>query len=361
MTPEQLRRLASLVDDLEMDGYQIEDAELLPYRDGGAVAAVELSLPESDEDAADDEWLPAPYVGDRLPSRNDADEPEDEVETSDKDQAVELTDAEQDVVDVLENEGELPRSEIKFLTERSEYISEVLQRLRNKDILEHRKDPEDGRRYLYSLAWDDGVDEGTGGASHHPPDTSDIGTGGLTPAVRPLDEDQDGASHPGGVDEPDTGGEDAPGRDYDQDLVVEDLNEVGEARARSLRQQVRAADEDVSDEQLAVQIGATVEVVQMLRSEVKAIEARPDGAADSGSASLPPTSASAPESSPSSGGPLQCQNCGAHVSRSYAAVFTPEDVEQPRACPSCPDKIRERDGSVRDARSSRSDARRVDQ
>ena len=184
-----------------------------------------------------------------------------------------------------------------------------------------------------------------------PPHTSAIGTGELTPAVRPLDEDRDGAGHPDGVDDPDTGSEDALERDYDQDLVVEDLDEVSEVRGRSLRQQVRAADGDVSDERLAVQIGATIEVVQVLRSEVEAIEGRPDRGADAESASVSP--ASAPDSSPSSGGPLRCQNCGAHVSRSYAAVFTPEDVEQPRACPSCPDKIRKGDGSVRDARSSR--------
>jgi len=211
---------------------------------------------------------------------------------------------------------------------------------------------------------DDSPEEDSDGAADDvsdqtPPDTSALGTGELTPAVRALDEDRDGAGHPDGVDGPDTGSEDTLARDYDQDLVVEDLNEVSEVRGRSLRQQVRAADGDVSDEQLAVQIGATVEVVQVLRSEVEAIEGRPDRGADSESASASPTSA--PESSPSSGGPLRCQNCGAHVSRSYADVFTPEDVEQPRVCPCCPDKIREHDGSVRDARSSRSDARRVDQ
>jgi len=49
MTPEQLRRVAALVDDLERDGYQVTDAELLNCRDD-PVAAVELSLPESDGD-----------------------------------------------------------------------------------------------------------------------------------------------------------------------------------------------------------------------------------------------------------------------------------------------------------------------
>jgi ParB family chromosome partitioning protein len=191
-----------------------------------------------------------------------------------------------------------------------------------------------------------------------PPDASALGTSELTPAVRALDEDRDGSGHPDGIDEADTGGEDVLERDYDQDLVVEDLNQVSEVRGRSLRQQVRAADGDVSDEQLAVQIGATTEVVQVLRSEVEAIEDRRGRTAENGSASTP---ASTPESSPSSRGTLRCQNCGAHVSQSYADVFTPDDVEAPRVCPSCPDKIRERDGSVRDARSTKSNARRVDQ
>jgi len=211
MTPEQLRRLANLVDDLEMDGYRVTDAELLERCDDGIVAAVELSLPEGDDDAtsasagaaaaasgisafpgrvpvSDDEDAVTEDIDDS--QGEDDDEPENEAEDPDGDDAVELTDAEQDVVDVLEDEGELPRSEIKSLTERSEYISEVLSRLRDKDILEHRKDPEDGRRYLYSLARDDVVDGARGGPSHQPPDTSDIGAGDLTPAVRPLDEEE---------------------------------------------------------------------------------------------------------------------------------------------------------------------------
>lgn len=48
----------------------------------------------------------------------------------------------------------------------------------------------------------------------------------------------------------------------------------------------------------------------------------------------------------------RCQNCGAFVTDAYARVFTPSGVDQPRACPDCPDKIR--DGAeIRDARSPR--------
>ena len=48
----------------------------------------------------------------------------------------------------------------------------------------------------------------------------------------------------------------------------------------------------------------------------------------------------------------ECHNCGAFVTAAYARVFTPNDVESPRVCPQCEDKIR--DGSdVREARSTR--------
>lgn len=36
-----------------------------------------------------------------------------------------------------------------------------------------------------------------------------------------------------------------------------------------------------------------------------------------------------------------CANCGAAVTRAYVRVFVPEDVDAPRACPRCPDKIRD--------------------
>lgn len=44
-----------------------------------------------------------------------------------------------------------------------------------------------------------------------------------------------------------------------------------------------------------------------------------------------------------------CGNCGAFVTKQYARVLTPRDVDQPRACPECPDKIR-RGGTVDDRR-----------
>jgi len=44
-----------------------------------------------------------------------------------------------------------------------------------------------------------------------------------------------------------------------------------------------------------------------------------------------------------------CHNCGAHVTERYVRVFTPVDVDQPRACPHCEDKTRS-DGKVRETK-----------
>jgi hypothetical protein len=49
----------------------------------------------------------------------------------------------------------------------------------------------------------------------------------------------------------------------------------------------------------------------------------------------------------------ECQNCGATVTARYARVLSPPDVEGVRACPACPDLVRDRGGRVREARSHR--------
>ncbi|WP_172861755.1 DUF7563 family protein [Halopenitus persicus] len=47
-----------------------------------------------------------------------------------------------------------------------------------------------------------------------------------------------------------------------------------------------------------------------------------------------------------------CQNCGTFVTPAYARVFTPNEIDEPRVCPSCEDAVR--DGAdVRSARSTR--------
>lgn len=48
----------------------------------------------------------------------------------------------------------------------------------------------------------------------------------------------------------------------------------------------------------------------------------------------------------------ECQNCGSFVTAQYVRVFTPNEVDEPRVCPNCPDRLR--DGAeVREARSKR--------
>jgi hypothetical protein len=49
-----------------------------------------------------------------------------------------------------------------------------------------------------------------------------------------------------------------------------------------------------------------------------------------------------------------CNNCNSHVTDRYARVFAPEtDPDEVRCCPNCEDRIRDPDGTVRDARSTR--------
>jgi DNA-directed RNA polymerase subunit RPC12/RpoP len=48
----------------------------------------------------------------------------------------------------------------------------------------------------------------------------------------------------------------------------------------------------------------------------------------------------------------ECQNCGSFVTSQYARVLSPEDVDDPRVCPHCEDRIRE-GAEVREARSPR--------
>lgn len=48
----------------------------------------------------------------------------------------------------------------------------------------------------------------------------------------------------------------------------------------------------------------------------------------------------------------ECQNCESFVTTQYSRVFTPDNVDSPRVCPYCPDKLR--DGAdVREARATR--------
>jgi NAD-dependent SIR2 family protein deacetylase len=48
----------------------------------------------------------------------------------------------------------------------------------------------------------------------------------------------------------------------------------------------------------------------------------------------------------------ECANCGAVVTEQYVRVFAPNEMETVRACPQCPDVVRE-GGDVRAAKSPR--------
>ena len=48
----------------------------------------------------------------------------------------------------------------------------------------------------------------------------------------------------------------------------------------------------------------------------------------------------------------ECKNCGAFVTEQYVRVFAPTDMDTVRACPNCPDMVRN-NGDVREAKASR--------
>jgi hypothetical protein len=47
-----------------------------------------------------------------------------------------------------------------------------------------------------------------------------------------------------------------------------------------------------------------------------------------------------------------CENCGSFVTTEYVRVFAPEEMDRPRVCPNCEDKVRDGAG-VREARATR--------
>lgn len=57
---------------------------------------------------------------------------------------------------------------------------------------------------------------------------------------------------------------------------------------------------------------------------------------------------------------VECANCGASVTNDYARVFSSEpDPETVDCCPRCPDRVRTAENRVREARSTRRNARGV--
>jgi hypothetical protein len=48
----------------------------------------------------------------------------------------------------------------------------------------------------------------------------------------------------------------------------------------------------------------------------------------------------------------ECENCGSFVTVEYVRVFAPDEMDNPRVCPNCEDKVRDGSG-VREARATR--------
>jgi len=203
------------------------DAERATTQDGADESGPETVL---DEDISDDG--PAPADSD---DRDDSADPD-----ADQDRpslAVELeeqTPTVRDILTALRDEGECSRRTLERITGRSESgLSVNLSELQDYGLVESREDPDDGRRYLYSLG--------------------DVAIAGVSPE-----------------------------------------------------------DRDQSDSETQV--------------------------ADGGGLVQP---ASASTTQPT------CQNCGNQVTQQYARVFTPEGVEEPRACPDCEDVVRTGHNEVR--------------
>lgn len=63
-----------------------------------------------------------------------------------------LPDRRAEVLEVLADEGECPSKEISLETGASDYLSQILAALKDEGYIDSRKNPKDGRQYLYSLA-----------------------------------------------------------------------------------------------------------------------------------------------------------------------------------------------------------------
>lgn len=165
---DQLRSLADVVERLEALGVKVTADGFGAYDhvDDGLVATVELDVPAKLD--TDDTPVGSAYpaeaveVGDAQDKSGDENDDgtgaEQDTTTDDADASDDtnhdiererLTPAKKDVVDALAGHGELSSSEVETVTGRSyKHLSD----LEERDIVESRKDPDDGRRHLYSLS-----------------------------------------------------------------------------------------------------------------------------------------------------------------------------------------------------------------
>lgn len=117
----------------------------------------------------------------------------------------------------------------------------------------------------------------------------------------------------------------------------------------AIRHNLRAARDELDVEDLA-------EVIPAVRTDEPAEddpgpEPTPDDADDDTDPTWAATDGGTATATAQTGARVTCQNCGNTVTRDYARVFSPDDIDGVRTCPDCPDLIREGDGTVRQKRS----------
>jgi len=183
-TAEHLRGLADFVADVDREAVAVRDVD--PAEGAGSVATVVLQV---DVDALDRETPAtpdsAPATPDDTPDERADDEQADdsddgdgqddeETDTGDDgDDSDDLTPLEQRTLEVLAEAGEQSSAELVDAYG-SDSIRKVVLDLEARGLVNRRKDPADGRRYLYSLA-DDSDDGDSDGAEGADDDTSDDG------------------------------------------------------------------------------------------------------------------------------------------------------------------------------------------
>jgi len=304
-----------------------------------------------------------------------------------------LTDLEQRAVGYIREHG--PSSTTDLVEDYgSDSIRKALINLADRGVVEKRKDPDDGRRYLYSLPdSEDAVqddEQETGGetgaqdgdadgsesdgvwcgvcgdgpfasgrqfAGHHAGAGHDGATEPVAaPPVADGGERASNADEPGLEDDVTTGWEfECPVCDKPFDTETELSHHRSKGRCVALPDHVSEADleEIVAEADILLEVQRELRVNRkQARGLLKRFDLADQLDAKVGRpAKTPDTDAVLEDGGPMAGetsASAICQNCGSQVTAQYARVFAPDG--DPRVCPECEDKTRTPDGTVRDRR-----------
>lgn len=276
------------------------------------------------------------------------------------------------IVEVLDEHGELPSSEIKLLVETSSsQYYDALSTLRDAGRVESRKDPDDKRRTLYHLAGStedvatddtgeeaestDGVDDESEGEYPKECSCGVMLHGGLEESIHRTEEHDTPQSSTGyleageferTVEEADSPQDVADALDWGVErvlraLAIYGLDDLLVDSDRSLADindfefDGVDAGADTDEQEAAADGGATAAMESAVDNETED-EWTPGESINT---------------DPGASGPSrECQNCGSLVTKRYVEVNEPDGVEQPRCCPNCEDLIRDGNG-VREKRS----------